>query len=81
MAEMTNGLHIKLEKYRRGTDLGLYQWFFGMYDTEEDVRELVVRESAKIPGCLRRDEGPLGALCVSQPQDAHQCQAERAACA
>jgi hypothetical protein len=64
MAEMTKGLHIRLEKYRRGTDLGLYKWFFGMYDTEEDVRELVVESRRRYPAACDEMKDPL-VLCVS----------------
>jgi hypothetical protein len=61
MHEMCNGLHIKVTKYRRGTDLGLFRWYCSLYDEE---RPLVEESRRRYPAACDPDDDPL-VMCVS----------------
>ena len=49
MHQLCRGLHITVTQYRRGADQALFGWYHGLYDAQEDVRQLVEESRRRYP--------------------------------
>ncbi len=61
MHQMCNGLHIQVTKYRRGTDMDLFQWYCSLYGEE---CPLVEESRRRYPAACEPRDDPL-VLCIS----------------
>ena len=61
LRDMAQSLWVKLTTYRRGDDEFLFDFYHGLYDSTETIREMVARARSAFPSCSDPDL----VLCIS----------------